>query len=530
MNQDYIEDIAELEKTNPDMVDLRWHEIQPEGNTRVGNTAATASQISGSKMLFKVDISTNRRFLIAQSFFRSRFKISDAGGLPIALSDHMGIAMGFQDCLYEYAGVVLGSVVIEEITNHLPQIAAIRKRLYNSKAWLDTAGNSNFWESSLEDRVNTLSIDGLNPMKPGGTTYTVNPFGVKTIAFTFGTVGSGLGTIAISAAQDIVPNLEVGDYLITAAEVAPGHRITEITYNELSTGRTYNTIRATGTEDRAASAVTKWSKEYPTMGLQDFETVWQPPLAIFDTGYALPVGNWRLDLKFHADWQKNFIQGMQAKVITTDYLVTIIDVKYFYPTTIGENITDKKYILPLKSIYIDSQPRTSSAAGNNTVNFIVKPSTYMLTAALQDTRVFSDSRICPTQFKSLNKYEKDLKNLQIKYNNIIFPENPTDMLGTAFNDNLTKYYMKTYYDNIIASGAFYDNGGVETFKEWMERGPIFHAKFFKEKDNNATSVQVVTEFNNAVYDLAIVLASHYTHDITVDIVGGVVRSAVPRVR
>jgi hypothetical protein len=141
-----------------DLSQLRTQEkvVKVAYRRRDPKSSSTGKSFPGSNIVFDFTVSGNTWWIPARSYVSMRHSVyqgvanapaKPTGGGNTALSMNAPACL-FDGCDLQVAGVSLGSK-----SRMLPQIDTVEKRLYKSKAWLDSIGKSvAFWEPDQEER------------------------------------------------------------------------------------------------------------------------------------------------------------------------------------------------------------------------------------------------------------------------------------------------------------------------------------------------------------------------------------------
>ena len=269
--------------------------------------------------------------------------------------------------------------------------------------------------------------------------------------------------------------------------------------------------------------------------VQDIELIWTPPLALMKHDKALPTGAWELVLTPHnsSAYQKYAIESIgdadKTSGANNDFQVEVQEVFFYCATVEGKRFEEGSYMLDLDQT--SCQVNTVTLPGFGQKDFTVSPSTYALTAAYQDGRVGTDSRISSTKFKTYNTNVTDVGNKSeelklerffINYNSQNFPQPDADPAFTATTDRTAQRYVESQ----IMSGCMFDTGGCETIQEYHDRGSYYHFRCPQDAGNRATRVIVHQGFKQPA-DLAnnrLLLFCHHKSVMYVSVKDGQVLS------
>ncbi len=100
----------------------------------------------------------------ARSYIKFRIELKkNLAGDRLQLADDVAPAMGAASTLFSQIKYKINSTEISELSENIPQIDLLKKRLYNSGRWMNEVGAStNFYQSSFEDRQKQVCADVIN--------------------------------------------------------------------------------------------------------------------------------------------------------------------------------------------------------------------------------------------------------------------------------------------------------------------------------------------------------------------------------
>ena len=346
------------------------------------------------------------------------------------------------------------------------------------------------------------------------------------------------GVASYMGADNLNNFLKVGDVFEIIGAVAPyavgeKYLITEVTSNVLC-----KVVRTDAKlADRAATAIftdvssTITRKEYGNPDdlsnqKSNNEIIWQPlALSIFGYPGALPSGDYelRLSTQDSSNWQEWLVEsGYIDKSVNDDFKINIIDMFYYVATVSGPEIPDDlEYMLPLDEVICQVQDTDVNSTGNQYKRFSVLPSTQALAVSFQDKSIGSDNTIIPgSKLKIRDNGEQNLEELYILYNGIQKPQPRADVNFNGPNDFLKQRYM----ENLIYTGNYFNQGGNESYQDWLDRGMYFYFAWPKSGNNGSTEVSVNFKFRNSVGSNGNVLLFSFAKKIAfIKYMNGVVR-------
>lgn len=452
---------------------------------------------------FRFTVGGNNWFIPSKSYLSMRTTIASAGTTQPTLASDMAPAPGYASCFWSGCELRIADTPVSRITNNVAQIDAVRTRLMKSKNWIDTVGKStNFWDHSYVSRQHSVVSNAISDDKRlkyvdlTGASVTIlgaSPFteaNPNTIQANAGRL-TGVGTLFNNelAAGDIivvngiryhvatvVDNLNITVQPVPATNIAPTNDFhLEITTHEPALQQ-HNVI----------------------------ESVWQPPLGVFDVDHPLPPGDYDLVLSPNtSNYNASAIQVeggvIGAKNVTMQNLY--FNVAVIEASNIPEDFT---YYLDLKETSVQLRPLTSVSNDEQTLDFTVAPTTFALSYATQEVGSGTNPIYPPTLFKSGDLQERNLKRLRLNYAGQTQPINETLDYSTA-----TDYMTKLYTDTLMNSNAYADTHGVgESKADWVARGPLAHYRFSKPSNDGSTRVNLQVTLNTTSTTNAM-LFSHF---------------------
>lgn len=132
-----------------------YQEIQPERDVSGDN-------FTRGNINFNWTMDSSGYFNPHRSYFRIRVKLTASDGTtPLAKSANIGPNMFIGDCLFQAMRMNLNNKIISEISDYVPQVSALKQRMYKSEEELNNYENSTNMAQALHlERVNEVSSDG----------------------------------------------------------------------------------------------------------------------------------------------------------------------------------------------------------------------------------------------------------------------------------------------------------------------------------------------------------------------------------
>lgn len=452
------------------MDSTHYQEVQPERDVSGDN-------FSKGQINFNWTMDSSGYFNPYQSFLKIRVKLTQDGTKQLELSDNIAPSMFLADNLFQSMQVQLNNVVISEIGDYVPQIAALKQRMYLSDSHLNTYGaQTNFSQAKFCDRQQQVIKNGqvvgcketLGAVELGfdgtTTTYEVNALGVVTFA---------IGTIP--DANDIFKSGDVIEYtdadsVVHKAEV---EAVGSATTLELK-GSTavFKVVAAT-----VATDITfKRSRCPESRRVKTFELIWRPCLGFFDVDGFLPsmqgLYNLRLTPHPQAVMQKFAIESIGSdKNPDEHFKFQVLSMHMYLLKGIGPAISSKSMCFDVKEIRCQSQNLTTNSVHQKT--FQVHPHAYALTLAYQASGAGNnDTRLIASKFKAANTDELKLRRFWLRYGG---KQLPTPIPDLEFNKSTAiDFIVQRYNETLMYASLDKMMYNPEPLEKWIERGPYYH--------------------------------------------------------
>jgi len=256
--------------------------------------------------------------------------------------------------------------------------------------------------------------------------------------------------------------------------------------------------------------------------------LWQPPIGIFKYSEELGAGDYRLQLNPNTNFNLNAVETRNTGTVV-EYALVIQDVR-FYCYIEKRNIPDAIRDLYLSEMLVQSKPYSSN------LQFSVPPSTMALTIFLQDGTAGSNAQIPPSMFKCLDNTDLSLQNIQITYANISKPStNWQSGYGVALSSNGAftaqgiNLLEQRYHDSYEESGLDCKSNGVETYYDWLQRGPFYHFSFERDVNNKSTEIQITSNYTQNINVAArMFIVAHFRKTVQITTSNGLVVNVASR--
>lgn len=472
------------------------------------------------------------------SYFRMRVEIQDEIGAPMNVINDTAPNMDMLANMFTNIKFLINGVCVEEISDYVPQICALKNRMFRGKPWLDGAGKgTNWYQHDQRERLRLVSPEGTHAGQP--ISETVTPMTNLEMGF------DALTSVAISAAGVVTFTQNVGaaipqplpykegDYYVdTTADDEDLRLVTKILTNNGATATMQTTLKVFGNATTAnagpARAFGRIPGTYnPSYQRSAIELIWKVPLDSWKQG-VYPPGKYEIILTPHP---RNNIYNMAIETISRNksqisddpnigFRMNVIDM-YLYAYQMDDNPCMGKSQLDVQYVHTRCQTEDITAGGGlQQKSFAVNTPIVGLTVAFQDQNYASDTRRSASKFKVRPEPPQEdiglsLRRLYLNYNHIKKPQPDSDPSFIAPNDYLTQRYFETYMNT--------DNPEPESKTDWIERGPYYH---FNWDDTNAggeadTKAFVYYSFTSNLQNKAnILFFHHYLQNFTLELENG----------
>ncbi len=541
---DLITSPAQLTSANAGMGDANYRQVTATRNVGL-NSFGSAGIIQ-----FRFQTGGNTWWIPGESYFRIRctlnqVRVNGGAALPPLCSGDLAPNMGMAANLFKTVEVQINGDTIERVGERLAQIDALKTRMKKSKAWIDSVGEGvNFWGYDHEARKQQICADGyVAEEKTWNPTY---PVRLTAVQAGFDALNS-VDILTGENIADFTPNAGAAiDIVNGKMALRPGDLI------QVAAGSQYEVIRViNGTQatvkfldaplDTIGVAAVDFfilplnhASRNDAVGKNSFELIWQPPLGFFDRMQALPPGAvWTIEFD-----PENVNQFQIGAVESTNPILPVggaglrvqppppsvsiagdfafsVDQMYFYAYTVEQARFDKgQYYLDLQSVRCQQENMATGSTSLIQKNFDVSGKTNALTLAFQDQSVGTNTLFSRSKFKirpglpaagggsnALGGQELLLTRFYLQYNNKSKPSPDFDGKYVcqdgnnlvAQSNNLTQRWT----DSMLQAGGFMTEGGSESFKDWISRGPYYHFSWPKDATDNTTRVNLNYQFEQA---------------------------------
>lgn len=521
-----------------------------------------------------------------KSYFKVTMALCANGtDLPMTPAAMTAFADNAVGNLYDNVYFRGGEQDMSSLTQYCPQASALKVRLGHTLPWLKSMGAGvAINEASFMKRMLAVTQypSGSTAVIPNATAPTVSQASMTNIGayddreiykpvaaanFTTATVAISplLGTDnAGSVAFPIVQNggvvTGVNTLFLsgmpqgsnpTGGPVLPGDLlvVNGVAYElAFQAGQTETQCYIKSPVSAAVAATTNWFivRSDTIRAPQAFNTVfalWQPPIGIFDYDEELGSGNFRIQLNPSSNYDKQAVETKNTNyAAASPYSLKIVDVR-FYAYIEKKSLADSSRDLFLNELSIQSKPY-----GPN-LQFSVPPSTHAISVFVQDATSGSSPLIPPSMFKVLDNGDLYLKNIQINYASITKPSTNWDSKYESSGTNNAGVLVRSgtlelqqrYHDSYEESGLELELGGMESFTDWLRRGPFYHFTFARDVNNRSTEVQLNLTYQGPNSELAIsgtatpnlqasrvFIVAHYRNTVQIVTANGLIVSVAQR--
>ncbi len=150
----------QLEAANSGFASWKWQQKAPLRNIQDSNTVQNFNR---GQITYRWDMASSTYFMPSKCFLRMRCKLTKGDNVtPLEESDQIGPSMGLISNLMSEMNVTINDQQVSVADRHIGEIESMYHRINKSGQWMRDCGNSvNFWESSLQKRIQDVSSDGL---------------------------------------------------------------------------------------------------------------------------------------------------------------------------------------------------------------------------------------------------------------------------------------------------------------------------------------------------------------------------------
>ena len=542
---DLKQSASELPSLNSGLAKMTYTQVAPTRNV-------TQNAFPNGAIHFRFETSGVRWWIPSRSYIRMRARILKAdGATQVVIADDVAPNMGLMAGLFQSAEFRLAGTTISRVSDFMPQVDALMKRSQKSKSWLDGVGKDlEYWEPDFYHRQADITSDGYIAedksqfVPPAGVIPAVigmDPLNTMAI-----TAATNLATFAAGAgaAVDILNTspLHVGDVIVTDNAGNFAGETYEITKVINATTANVISLDLNPIVNVAADVVTNFLFEQvesyndqKSIQRSGVEMIWQPPLSVFGISSGLPTGQYELVLNPQntSTYQKRAIESLIADQDAPGDFQFIIDDLFLYISTVeGPSVDNMSYFLSLEETrcQVDTVDNNTSLQQKN---FDVSPASFALTIAFQDQDAGVDTRRSASKLKvraiaaaplEYPSGELALSRFFVRYAGEQKPSPDADPIFLSPDG-----FMKSRYaESLLYSGAYFDCGGGESFKDWIDRGMYMYFSYPRDGSSESTRVNVNYQFRRALGAGAgrVLLFDHHKQTVLVSVINGRIQDVI----
>ncbi len=528
----------DLQSSNQGMSSLYYDEIASLRNIMDG-AAVGGNNFGNGLITYRFHPASGTWWLPSRSYLRIDCTLSKSDGTMLDSLDNIAPNMGLASCLFQKIQFDMNDKTISEISEHVPQVDALKTRLRQTGQWMRTTGQSvNFWHSDFFKRQQECVLAGLDmnsivyhddilqaPDAGSGVPPTfldhVTP---NTIQFLAGGAGAG-GILLIPNGGADIPDLSEFLSIGSIIYYNDGAEKTSSVAGFATTTTTNDTIIPTSavTAQNAANLANQLrisqkhirQSSSSSRKVKSFSIIYRPPISIFDVGHAIP-GSAKFELKMtpfsNNVYQKNAIESILADKTNTldgvaranEFRFKVDDMLFYAARCEGPRVEQDEYFLDLQECRVQLAQITTQSRTQFSLN--VSPSTCAISAAFQDNAAGSDTRYSLTRFKIRNEEELNLENFYIRYGGIQRPQ--PDYRPLYDEETNTDRMVEQYIRSNLYTGAYFDSSS-ESLAEWRARGFYVHFPWPKTGSDRESRVYISTQFSALTSQPHLLLFNHY---------------------
>ena len=510
-------------------LELNWREVTCK---RSVNGASFPQGVQD----YDFSVSGKNAWIPGYSYFKVDLTLTKktAGANPRSpvVGDGIAFADGLPGCLYNNCYFRAGGQDVSSITQYVPQAHILKCRLDRSGAWMKNTGqDATYCDADFARRINKISEDGKyrnNGVLNNAIELDIldRPLLDAAGAVVAGTAGFVPGTgILTTADMDFkVSGVRVGDLIQLGA--GPFQQVLAVP--------TALTLRVTdGPAVGPGAAITAISTtKTKNTGQNTISVNFQPPIGIFDVYNGLGSGDFKLQLNPNADYKSALVQSVDALIREDGYDVDISNVR-LYVCQIKKDMPPSG-TLPLSLMEMQIINKAIPIGpGQTQLDFTVPPSTLALTVFVQTGKAGTDPRNPPTVF--LDELDagavaplqgfgaKNLENIQVTYGSVT---KPATLYSSGFDKNVNNMIQR-WVSSQHHAAKYNNEGGTESFEEFMERGPYYHFDFSRDKNDSSSYVNVSIKYGQALSaNCQLFVVAHYSRQVSIEYESGFITQVI----
>ncbi len=514
--------------------------------TQVPSTRdVTGTNFPGGAQHYRWQTAGVRWWIPSRTYVRMRGRLLKADGVTqVVIGDDVAPNMGLMAALYQSAEFRMGGKTIARVSDFMPQVDALQKRTQKSKSWLDGVGKDlEYWEPDFYQRQAEVTSDGYYTdekaqfVPPTAATRLAMGFDPLTTIEIVAATSRAVFAAAAGAAPDII-NLQpihVGDVITLANAVR--YSVTRIV-SALIAEVTVLNLPTILNDAAAADAFTvervQDYQEQKSFNRSGLEVIWQPPLSIWGVSHGMPAGEYELVLnpQNSAVFEKRAIESLVGdQNAPGDFRFIVDDLFVYLATAEGPSVDNLSYFMSLEEVrcQVDQIDANTSLQQKN---FDVSPAAYALTVAFQDVDANVDTRRSGSKYKirQIVGFEDEYPSAELALQRMFVRYNGEQKPSPDADPNFLSPdgFMKSRYaETLLYSGAYFDCGGGESFRDWVDRGPYYYFSYPKDGSSESTRVNVNYQFRRSLGATGrVLLFDHYRSMVLVSIVNGRIQDVV----
>jgi hypothetical protein len=505
------------------------------------NRTLTGEQFNSGVQDFNFSIDGSSLNDPSESFFAIEMELNTCqqiGGDPVLRQPNESEQIGFSEnvCanLYDNISVKAGGQALSETGNFQSQSHMLKTRITKTKAWQESVGRDIYGlDPDFTSRVKAVSknerqIDNLQSFsvgKPGfenSATLSV----MVTTGFIAGVNTDFDGSVTHAADPSVaqIPLVKIGD-LLYIKNAAGEYDIRTV---NAVTGPTSLTVSGSALATRAASSDFYFARDLFAANSKNRRTfLFKPGCGFFDLT-AVGAGTYTISMSPNARYKQQAVESKQnlkvydaqTKVIGS-YDFKIHSVKYYMALSRSAQPLTGVQNLHLHETQIHNKPISS---GDNSLDFTVPPSTKMIAFFVQNSKVGYDSRFPPSKFKGALDSDMSVKSFQITYANRSRPSTrwSSNYKNSTDTTSGIQHFTQRYHDSFSEVAMTQLQGGIETFDQYVKRGPLYVYRFDRSSDDMSTQVQLNLSMGDVAKGTNVVMASFYTRSVDVSYSNGMI--------
>ncbi len=423
----------------------------------------------------------------ARTYLRMKYQLTFNNRAPTELDD-CAINMAVCPNLFKSAEVRIANKTVSKIDSYFPQIDAMVKRTSKSGIWLNSTGNSEYWQPNMEERRAETASDGkidydYNKYFPavsaddlGFDVVTPNQAAYVTATRVITWTANGGNAIDII---DTTP-IRKGDIINgTGGNFAP-FKFKVLSVLSLATALVEILEGPAATDVNAETVVNTTYSKQGSSALRKSNLVdvsWSIPLSIFKIQTALPAMSVQLTLQPQdtSSFRKRAIESLLADLApgvgVDQFNFEVKELNLYIATVNGPRVDNITYYLSLDEVRVQPQNVTPSTTIQQKT-YDVSPSTYALAVSFADRAAGVDTRRSASKYKIAptvlypEGLELAVDRLFLLYSGGHKPSPDGDWKFDGLNNTFQQVYTETMRYN----GMYFQGAGTESFRNYLDRG------------------------------------------------------------